>query len=178
MSDSPETEHVQPNAGRPTDQAAASAPTVAHGVAQSRGLFDREILRQALVDSLKKFDPRDPGEEPGHVRGPRGQLRHPHRGHRTPGNLHLVDHDLAVPHRRCSPTSPKPWRKGAARLRPTRCARCARRPKRAACCPTAQKSGSPHRSSARATWSSARPGMPSRLTARSSKASLRWTSRR
>ncbi len=30
----------------------------AHGVAESRSLFDREILRQALVDSVKKLDPR------------------------------------------------------------------------------------------------------------------------
>jgi potassium-transporting ATPase ATP-binding subunit len=29
-----------------------------HGVAQSRGLFDREILRQAFFDSFKKLDPR------------------------------------------------------------------------------------------------------------------------
>jgi potassium-transporting ATPase ATP-binding subunit len=33
-------------------------PTMAHGVAQARGLFDREILSKALVDSFKKFDPR------------------------------------------------------------------------------------------------------------------------
>jgi K+-transporting ATPase ATPase B chain len=32
-------------------------PTEARGVAQSRGLFDREILGQALVDALKKFSP-------------------------------------------------------------------------------------------------------------------------
>ena len=31
---------------------------MAHGVAQSRSLFDREILGLALVDSLKKLDPR------------------------------------------------------------------------------------------------------------------------
>jgi K+-transporting ATPase ATPase B chain len=31
---------------------------MAHGVAQARGLFDREILSKALVDSFKKFDPR------------------------------------------------------------------------------------------------------------------------
>jgi potassium-transporting ATPase ATP-binding subunit len=30
----------------------------AHGVAQARSLFDREILRQALGDSFKKLDPR------------------------------------------------------------------------------------------------------------------------
>jgi K+-transporting ATPase ATPase B chain len=41
-----------------------ATPTVAHGVAQSRGLFDPEILRQALFDSLKKFDPRDQVKNP------------------------------------------------------------------------------------------------------------------
>ena len=33
-------------------------PTVAHGVAEARSLFDREILGQALVDAFKKLDPR------------------------------------------------------------------------------------------------------------------------
>ncbi len=38
---------------------AQSSPSAApHGVAQARGLFDREILRQALKDSLRKMDPR------------------------------------------------------------------------------------------------------------------------
>jgi potassium-transporting ATPase ATP-binding subunit len=32
--------------------------TQAHGVAEARSLFDREILRQALVDSVAKLDPR------------------------------------------------------------------------------------------------------------------------
>ena len=36
----------------------AATPTTAHGVAQSRSLFDRQILRQALLDSFKKMDPR------------------------------------------------------------------------------------------------------------------------
>ncbi len=31
--------------------------TEAHGVAEARGLFDGEILRQALVDAFKKFNP-------------------------------------------------------------------------------------------------------------------------
>jgi K+-transporting ATPase ATPase B chain len=39
-------------------------PTEARGVAQSRGLFDREILRQALVDALRKFDPRVQARNP------------------------------------------------------------------------------------------------------------------
>jgi K+-transporting ATPase ATPase B chain len=36
----------------------APGVTVPHGVAQARSLFDRQILRQALVGSFKKFDPR------------------------------------------------------------------------------------------------------------------------
>ena len=35
-----------------------SADLSGHGVAQARGLFDREILGQALKDSIKKLDPR------------------------------------------------------------------------------------------------------------------------
>ncbi|MGA2433164.1 MAG: potassium-transporting ATPase subunit KdpB [Acidimicrobiales bacterium] len=35
-----------------------SADSSGHGVAQARGLFDREILGQALKDSIKKLDPR------------------------------------------------------------------------------------------------------------------------
>ena len=38
--------------------AVTTTPTMAHGVAQSRSLFDPQILRQALVDSFKKLDPR------------------------------------------------------------------------------------------------------------------------
>ena len=35
-----------------------ATPTVAHGVAEARSLFDREILGQALIDAFKKLDPR------------------------------------------------------------------------------------------------------------------------
>jgi K+-transporting ATPase ATPase B chain len=35
-----------------------SADSGGHGIAQARGLFDREILGQALKDSIKKLDPR------------------------------------------------------------------------------------------------------------------------
>ena len=37
---------------------AGTTPTVAHGVAEARGLFDREILGRALIDAFKKLDPR------------------------------------------------------------------------------------------------------------------------
>ena len=42
-------------ATRPLAAARSSAP---HGVAESRGLFDREILGEALVGSITKLDPR------------------------------------------------------------------------------------------------------------------------
>jgi potassium-transporting ATPase ATP-binding subunit len=40
-----------------TQPPAPQPDTGAHGVAQARGLFDGEILRQALVDSVKKLNP-------------------------------------------------------------------------------------------------------------------------
>ncbi len=33
-------------------------PSAPHGVAEARSLFDRQILRRALVDAFKKLDPR------------------------------------------------------------------------------------------------------------------------
>jgi len=46
------------NEGSVNTTSTTPAATVAHGVAEARSLFDRDILRQALIDSLKKFDPR------------------------------------------------------------------------------------------------------------------------
>ena len=43
---------------QPQSLSLTPTPTVAHGVAEARSLFDREILRQALVDAFKKLDPR------------------------------------------------------------------------------------------------------------------------
>jgi len=56
MSDTTTSSKDQGNAqsSGPTGASATSA----HGVAQSRSLFDREILRQAFFDSFKKLDPR------------------------------------------------------------------------------------------------------------------------
>ena len=42
----------------------ASAPTSAHGVAQSRSLFDPQILRQAFGQSFRKLDPRVQARNP------------------------------------------------------------------------------------------------------------------
>jgi K+-transporting ATPase ATPase B chain len=53
----PELNGVPPT--MPEAPATASGPaTVAHGVAEARSLFDREILRHALFDAFKKLDPR------------------------------------------------------------------------------------------------------------------------
>jgi len=56
-------EPMQAN-GTTNRPAAGAGPTMAHGVAQARGLFDREILVQALVGSIKKFDPRTQFKNP------------------------------------------------------------------------------------------------------------------
>jgi K+-transporting ATPase ATPase B chain len=53
----PELNGVPPT--QPEAPATTTAPaTVAHGVAEARSLFDREIVGQALIDAFKKLDPR------------------------------------------------------------------------------------------------------------------------
>jgi potassium-transporting ATPase ATP-binding subunit len=49
---SPDTNPMPAEPSRPT-----GGPVMAHGVAQSRSLFDREILGRALVDAFKKLVP-------------------------------------------------------------------------------------------------------------------------
>jgi len=46
------------SAGTAVEETRATGPTQPHGVAQARGLFDREILGRALIDAFKKLDPR------------------------------------------------------------------------------------------------------------------------
>ena len=41
-----------------TTEASPQQPASPHGVAQARSLFDREILGRALIDAIKKLDPR------------------------------------------------------------------------------------------------------------------------
>jgi potassium-transporting ATPase ATP-binding subunit len=50
----------------PVHDTPASGPVAgaAHGVAESRSLFDGEILRQALIDAFKKLSPRDQVKNP------------------------------------------------------------------------------------------------------------------
>ena len=43
---------------------ATPSPTVAHGVAEARSLFDRDILVQALGGAVRKFDPRTQVKNP------------------------------------------------------------------------------------------------------------------
>ena len=44
--------------GAPPSTTSPGTPPTAHGVAQSRSLFDRQIVGQALIGSFKKLDPR------------------------------------------------------------------------------------------------------------------------
>jgi K+-transporting ATPase ATPase B chain len=48
----------------PVHDTPGPAAGAAHGVAESRSLFDREILRHALVDAFKKLSPRDQVKNP------------------------------------------------------------------------------------------------------------------
>ena len=79
--------------------ASGDAQATAHGVAQARSLFDREILRLALGRVVPQARPPGPSQEPGDVRRPGRDGHHLHRGDRPPQLLRLGHHLLAVPHR-------------------------------------------------------------------------------
>ena len=59
VNDTPDTP-----SGAATTTAVSPTPGAAHGVAEARSLFDGEILRHALVDAVKKFNPRDQVKNP------------------------------------------------------------------------------------------------------------------
>src|SRR5664280_519715 len=73
-----------------------TAESGGHGVAQSRGLFDAAIMRQALMDSITKLNPMNQVRNPRDVRGARGIDHQSHRSDCPPRYLHVVDHDLAL----------------------------------------------------------------------------------
>ena len=150
--------------------------TEAHGVAEARSLFDREILRQALVDSFKKLNPAI-------------QIRNPVMFVVLVGTV--VTFIEAIAHPGIFAWSITIWlfltvifanfaeamaegrgKAQADTLRRMRSETEARRLR-----PTAPRSGCRPRSWPRATWSSARRATSSPPTARSSKASPRSTSR-
>src|SRR5262249_52214446 len=54
----PELNGVPPTMPEAPATTQTAPATVGRGVAQARSLFDREILRQALIDAFKKLDPR------------------------------------------------------------------------------------------------------------------------
>jgi high-affinity K+ transport system ATPase subunit B len=116
-----------------------SPTTTAHGVAVARSLFDGAILRQALVDSFKKFDPRT-------------QVKNPVMFVVLVGSIiTLIE---AIAHPGIFTWSITIWlfltvlfanfaeamAEGGARPRPTPCARCVRRQRPGDCSPTAPRS--------------------------------------
>jgi len=58
MTLSPDINGVPEQSPRPPSGTPDAGPPLAHGVAQARSLFDRQILGQAAIDSVKKLDPR------------------------------------------------------------------------------------------------------------------------
>ena len=98
-------------------------------------LTDPKIVLPAIGSAFAKLDPRAHDQEPGDVRG-RGRRRadhgHLHPRPRSPAasiSASRSRSSCGCGSRCCSPISPKPWPKAAARRRPRRCARPARRPR-------------------------------------------------
>ncbi len=132
-------------------------------LAKSRPLFDPEILSRAIMDSFRKLNPVTLAKNPGDLRCRSGRGDdHRHLGPR---------HAFTAPRARvsrcrspcgcgspcCSRTSPKPWRKRAAKRRPIRCAKPRPTAWRRRFCPTDRRKRSRRPSCARATSSSAKP---------------------
>ena len=112
----------------------------AHGVAETRGLFDREILGQAADRRDREARPPGPGPQPRDVRRPGRLGHHLHRGDRPPRASSPGRSRSGSSSPSSSPTSPRRWPRGGARRRPTRCAGCAPRPRPAASARTAPRS--------------------------------------
>ena len=173
MTTSPELHQVPPGGGDPDH---GRTPTVAHGVAQAWSLFTARS--EAGGDRLAEE------ARPG------VQIKNPVMFVVLVGTVVTLIEAIrysgiftGASRSGCSspsssPISPRRWRRGAARPRPTRCGACGPKPRPAGSCPTAARNGWPRPPCPRAIWSSAKPTTSSRPTARSPKASCRWTSRR
>ncbi len=103
---------------------------------RSRPLFDPPIVKRAITDSLLKLNPRTMMKNPvmfvvevGAVMTTVLAVRDFAGGPASPASPFRSRCGCGSPC--CSPTSPKPWRKAAARRRPTRCARPRPKPRRA-----------------------------------------------
>ena len=105
---------------------------------RARPLFDPPIVKRAIGDSFVKLNPRTMMKNPVMFVVEVGAamttiLAAPRLGDRAPRSPASPSRSRSgCGSRCCSPISPKPWRKAAARRRPTRCARPRPRPRRAA----------------------------------------------
>ncbi len=95
-----------------------------------KAIWEGKIVGRAIVDSFVKLDPAPHDGQSGDVRG-----RDRQRDHHGAAGSAAAALSCSICRSRCgcgspccSPTSPRPWPKAAARRRPTRCARRARRP--------------------------------------------------
>ena len=136
-------------------------------------------LRRAIVDSFVKLDPRHMMGNPVMFVVEVGSVI-------TTVLLYAAARSISVSTCRsrcgcglpcCSPTSPKPWPKAAARRRPTPCAKRARRPLPIAVAGTAKIETVPSSKLRTGDVVGVSPASSSLPTARSSKALLQWMSR-
>ena len=150
---------------------------------KGKAIWDVKIVRGAIWDSMLKLNPRKMMGNPvmfvvevGSVMTTVLLVRDVLRTRDSSASICRSRCGCGLPC--CSPISPKPWRKGAARPRPRRCARPGRKRSPIGCCPTAGLKRSPVPNCVPATWCRWPPANSFQVTAKSSKASRRWTSPR
>ena len=114
---------------------------------KSKVLWDARIVRQALIDALRKLNPRTMMRNPvmfvveiGSVLTTVLLCTRPWR-HSGQVSGSICRSRCGSGSRCCLPTLPKPWPKDAARRRPTRCARPSPRPSRNRLLPNGRHGG-------------------------------------
>ena len=149
----------------PPTSAPVTTPPSPHGVAQSRSLFDRQILGQAFIDSFKKLDPRVQVENPVMFVVLVGTV---------------VTFIESIPHPSLFDWSITAWlfltvifanfaeamAEGRGKAQAETLRRMRSEPKPAGLGPIVQKSECPRQRSAKGTWLSARPAISSLRTGR------------
>ena len=118
----------------------AQSEDTTHGRTRTHiSIWDPGIVRQAIVDSVPKLDPRRAVQEPGdvHRRGRQpaddDRLRSRNWSAAPATRCSRARSRSGSGSRCCSPTSPRRWPKAAARRRPPRCARPRPRPPPSGC---------------------------------------------
>jgi hypothetical protein len=128
---------VEPRADRRALHDERGAGVLMATQAQSKSLWNPEIVKRAIWDSFRKLHPRTMARNPvmfvveiGSVLTTLQLVQHAVTGTAASASSSRSRSGSGSPC--CSPTSPRPWPKGAARRRPTRCARPRPKPRQGA----------------------------------------------